>query len=207
MSQYRTYNINDVVVFRKTREQWGGLSNMAAGYSVKVNDVIVPTIEHLYQACRFPYHPEVQLAILNEPSPMTAKMISRKYNDHTRKDWNAVRFKIMRWCLEVKLSQNWESFGDLLRETENKPIVELTPKDKIWGAVKDGATLHGINALGRLLMEVRELYVKTNDYQRCIQPVLIPDFKLFDNYISLVCNDADLEEIAWSLQCEEECLA
>jgi ribA/ribD-fused uncharacterized protein len=207
VSQYRTYNFNDAVVFHKTREQWGGLSNMAANFSVKVNDVIIPTIEHLYQACRFPYHSQVQLAIICEPSPMTAKMISRKNLQQTRKDWDLVRFKIMRWCLEIKLSQNWESFSGLLRQTGDKPIVELAPKDKIWGAVREGNTLHGINALGRLLMDVRECYVKTNDYQRCIQPLSIPDFKLFDNPINLVCNDADWEEIEWSLQYAEECWA
>jgi hypothetical protein len=138
---------------------------------------------------------------------MTAKMISRKYLNDTRNDWNFVRFKIMQWCLEVKLSQNWETFGGLLKQTGNKPIVEFTPRDKIWGAIKEGNHLKGINALGRLLMQVRELYVKTNEYQRCIQPVSIPHFLLFGHPIELVCNDADWEEISWNLQCADECLA
>jgi ribA/ribD-fused uncharacterized protein len=179
---------------------------MAAGYSINVNDIIIPTVEHLYQACRFPYHPDIQNRIINEASPMTAKMISRQFSHLTRNDWSLSRFKIMHWCLKVKLSQNWKKFGDLLLETGNKPIVELAPKDKIWGAVKEGDLLTGVNALGRYLMDIRERYVVTNDYQHCIQPVSIPDFKLFGNFIGLVCNDTYSEEIEWSLNCSEECL-
>jgi hypothetical protein len=48
-------------------------------------------------------------------------------------------------------------------------------------------------------MDVRERYVKTNQYQRCVQPVFIPGFLLFHNQIALVCNDAVWEEIEWSL--------
>lgn len=192
----RKYNINDVVAFRKTTEAFGGLSNMAAGYSLNVNGIIIKSAEHLYQAMRFPYHPEIQSEILEEYSPMTAKMISKKYAaNYTRPDWDKVRFAIMKWVLEIKLSQNWNTFGSLLLETGNKPIVELTPKDKVWGAVLTGVTLEGTNALGRLLMQIREDYVKKNDYQRCISPLDIPAFFLYNNPIELVCNDVFYYEL------------
>jgi len=202
MRSSRIYSFPDSIVLRKTKDGFGGLSNMAAGFSLNINDIIIPTAEHLYQACRFPHHPQVQLDIINEPSPMTAKWISRKNIEHTRKDWDPVRFKIMQWVLEVKLSQNWETFGSLLMATEDKPIVEEAPRDKIWGAVRDGDTLTGTNALGRLLMLVREKYVKTGQYKRCVAPVDIPDFLLLGHPIGLVCNDNYHEEIRWSLSQE-----
>ena len=186
----RKYNIKDVVAFRKTTEAFGGLSNMAAGYSLNINGIIIKSAEHLYQAMRFPVNPEIQYEILEEYSPMTAKMISKKYAVKcTRPDWDKVRFAIMKWVLEIKLSQNWNTFGSLLLETGNKPIVELTPKDKVWGAVLTGNVLEGTNALGRLLMQIREDYVKKNDYQRCINPLDIPAFLLYNNHIEIVCND------------------
>ena len=202
MANIRTYDPVLSVVFHKTKAEFGGLSNMAAGYSVNINDVIIPTIEHLYQACRFPYQPQLQLDIISEPSPMKAKWIARAQISLSRQDWDHVRFKVMQWCLEVKLSQNWTTFGALLLSTENKPIVEWAPKDKVWGATEEGDQLVGTNALGRLLMYVRERYVKTNDYQRCIPPVSISDFLLFEHPIDMVCNEDYLQEIHWSLQKE-----
>jgi hypothetical protein len=202
MKGTRTYLQTDAIAFQKTTAEFGGLSNMAAGYSVNINDVIIPSAEHLYQACRFPDHLQIQLDIINEPNPMKAKWISRAKINNTRKDWDQVRFKIMQWVLEVKLSQNWDSFGKLLLDTNDKPIVELTPHDKVWGAVKDGENFVGVNALGRLLMYVRDRYVKTNDYQRCIQPLSIPDFLLFGHQIEMVCNENYQEEIRWSLSDE-----
>lgn len=195
----RVYKISECITFRKTTELFGGLSNMAAGYHVNINDVIFSSTEHLYQACRFPNHPDIQWDIYREHSPMKAKWIARANDTYTRSDWNKVRFSIMQWCLEIKLSQNWTTFGELLRSTGDKAIVEFTPKDKIWGATRHGDTYIGTNALGRLLMHVRNEFVHTNHYYRCIEPLNIPQFLLFGKPIGLVCNDYDEMETALSM--------
>ncbi len=194
----RVYKIADVISFRKTSEPFGGLSNMAAGFSLNINGTIIPTAEHLYQACRFPNNPEIQEAIISEPSPMKAKWISRKYIDHSRSDWNTVRVKIMKWCLRIKLSQNWEKFSEVLSQTENKPIVEFTHKDKLWGATQEGENYVGTNALGRLLMELREDFVKTQSHQHCVQPAPIENFCFLSVPIGIVCNDAYDAELFFS---------
>ena len=49
-----------------------------------------------------------------------AKMISRKYLNHTRQDWEEVKYSIMYWVLKVKLSQNYDKFSNALKETETK---------------------------------------------------------------------------------------
>ena len=72
--QVRTYERSRSVVFRKTREEFGGLSNMASGFPLEINGLRVLTSEALYQACRFPHLPEVQKQILEQASPMAAKM-------------------------------------------------------------------------------------------------------------------------------------
>lgn len=198
MGQIRTYKINEVISFRKTTEAFGGLSNMAAGYSLNVNGILVPTAEHLYQACRFPNNPEIQEAIILEASPMNAKLVSRKNTELSRKDWNDVRVKIMKWCLKIKLSQNWEKFSKILLETESKPIVEFTKKDKMWGATQEGDNYVGINALGRLLMGIREDYVKKNWLPYCIEPAPIDNFLLLSEPIDIVCNDAYMTEMQYS---------
>ena len=156
-SQTRTYNRDNSVSFRQTKERYGGLSNMAPGFPIVVNGIRIPTSEALYQACRFPNRPDVQRQIVRQRSPMTAKMKAKRFINDTRHDWDSVRVNVMRWCLRVKLAQNWTTFGRLLLSTGDAPIVEDSRKDAFWGAKRtDDGELVGTNALGRLLMELRE---------------------------------------------------
>lgn len=194
----RIYVRSECVVFRKTKEKFGGLSNMAAGFPLEVNGVRILTSEALYQACRFPHLPKVQQLIIGQISPMTAKMQSKPYRSQSRPDWFQVRVKIMRWCLRVKLAQNWSRFGELLLHTGDHPIVEESHKDDFWGAKPvDARTLVGTNALGRLLMELRE-NLKTSDQETltCVEPLQIPDFLLNDKPISVVTASGTRTSIA-----------
>ena len=136
-SQIRVYDPDVSIVFRKTNERFGGLSNMAPGFPLRVNGTQIRTSEALYQACRFPHMPDVQRRIIDESSPMTAKMRTKPFRSQSRPDWNSVRVKIMRWCLRVKLAQNWQRFGELLLATGERPIVEQSRKDDFWGAKRE----------------------------------------------------------------------
>ena len=190
-SQVRTYNRATSVVFLKTKERFGGLSNMAPGFPLRVNNVSIRTSEALYQACRFPHMPDVQRRIIDEYSPMTAKMRGKPYRKESRSDWENVRVRIMRWCLRVKLAQNRHDFGDLLLDTGARPIVEQSRKDDFWGTkVTEGGELVGMNVLGRLLMELRE-QLKGDEAEslRAVEPLPIPDFFLFETPIQRVCSD------------------
>ena len=183
--QIRTYHRSSAAVFLKTREKYGGLSNMAGGFPLVVNDVPIRTSEALYQACRFPHMPKVQHEIIAQRSPMTAKMKGRPHRSNSRPDWDAVRIKIMRWCLQVKLAQNWDKFSELLLETEDMPVVEHSRRDDFWGAKPiNGETLVGTNALGRLLMELRER-VKDEPRENLdyVAPLPIPEFLLYERPI------------------------
>ena len=186
----RTYVRREAVVFYKTKEDFGGLSNMASGYPLQINGVRILTAEALYQACRFPHLPDVQREIIEQHSPMTAKMKSKPHRKDSRPDWNEVRYKVMRWCLRVKLAQNYEEFGRLLLVTRNRPIVEQSRKDDYWGAKladERGETLIGQNVLGRLLMELREkLKEDLEGALKTVPPLGIPDFLLLSRPIEPV---------------------
>lgn len=187
----KVYDAEQSCIFRKTKEQFGGLSNMASGFPLRINNIIIPSSEALYQACRFPNLPDVQSRILNQRSPMTAKMVGKPFREDTRADWDDVRIKIMRWCLKVKLAQNYFEFGKLLESTFDKQIVEDSSKDDFWGALRDKSDsnkLIGVNALGRLLMEIRHFY---NEHRFSynmfvIEPLNIPNFLLFGRPIQAV---------------------
>ena len=186
--QTRTYRRKESVVFLKTDEPFGGLSNMAGGYPIHVNGVRILTSEALYQVCRFPHLPEVQKLIIGQVSPMTAKMRSKPYRKDSRPDWDQVRVRIMRWSLRMKLANNWNTFSALLLKTGERPIVEESRKDAFWGAkvVDDGDTLVGMNVLGRLLMELREqVKQQGRDAALDIAPPDIPQLLLFGRPIEV----------------------
>lgn len=186
--EHKLYNANECCVFRKTKELYGGLSNMASGFPLKVNGVQILTSEAIYQACRFPHLPDIQEKIIKEKSPMSAKMVGKPYRSNSRADWDDTRIKIMRWCLRVKLAQNFFEFGKLLESTSDRPIVEDSSKDDFWGAIRDKqdeSILKGTNALGRLLMELRQSYnEKRYSYEMfVVEPLNIPNFILFGQQI------------------------
>lgn len=190
-NQIRTYERNQSIVFLKTNEAFGGLSNMAGGFPLEVNGVPIRTSEALYQLCRFPHLPEVQQLIIEQASPMTAKMKSKPYRKDSRPDWERMRVSIMRWCLRVKLAQNWNSFSELLLKTDERPIIEESRRDDFWGAKpQDEQILIGQNVLGRLLMELREA-IKSSEKEKLllVEPLAIQDFLIngssVDNVIGL----------------------
>jgi type I restriction enzyme S subunit len=193
--QVRTYDRFESVVFLKTKAEFGGLSNMAAGFDLVVNGIHILTAEALYQACRFPHLPAVQLLILEQTSPMSAKMKSRPYRSESRHDWAQVRLGVMRWCLRVKLAQNWAPFSKLLLATADRAVVEESRRDDFWGAKPlDDRLLVGRNVLGRLLMELRsEIREGSLDSFSEIPPLAIPQFELAGRPIEAVSSTDGVE--------------
>ncbi|MXY38979.1 MAG: NADAR family protein [Rhodospirillaceae bacterium] len=153
---------------------------MAPGFPLRVNNVRIRTVEALYQACRFPHRSDVQHLILEQRSPMAAKMRSKPFRRESRPDWDVVRVGVMRWCIRVKLAQNWHKFSFVLKSTGDKPIVEESKKDTFWGArPENGGRLVGANVLGRLLMELRgELSGPEFASLHDVPALSIPDFLL-----------------------------
>lgn len=193
----REYKKEESCVFSSTKSDYGGLSNMCAGFNLQVNQINILTSEVLYQALRFPDYPDIQNLIINEKSPMTAKMVSKKHIDNTRSDWDNVKVDIMRWCLKVKLAQNFLKFGLLLESTNTKHIVEYSTKDEFWGVKsgKNSKTLIGINALGRLLMELRAEYNSENRFSMLIvEPLKIENFKIINREIEIIDERSRLAE-------------
>lgn len=160
-------------VFFRTKEQWGGFSNMCGGFPLTVGDIDVRSSEALYQALRYPHLPDVQRDILAEKSPMGSKFVSKRHTAETRPDWNEVRVQVMCYALTVKVSCHFDAMTALFNETGDRAIVERSRKDPFWGAILDESTgiLTGQNVLGRLLMLFRrDILVRGKEFRRGSAP-------------------------------------
>ena len=82
------------ITITKVKESSGWLSCMSA-YPVKYKKVQYKTCEALFQALRFKQHPDIQEEIINQKSPMGAKMKARKNKDLERKwiEWPIIPAK------------------------------------------------------------------------------------------------------------------
>lgn len=173
-SQIRVYDADQGAVFSRASEPHGLFGNMSGGYPLFIGDLEIPATESLYQALRFPDHPDIQSEILSEKNGFLAKKTAYRHLDKTREDWFAVNLKIMRFALQVKLCEHHEAISAALGKTKGLPIVERSNKDAFWGAKARGdGLLVGQNILGRLWMDIRMKLIDDPEY--CREGVAAPD--------------------------------
>ncbi|MBU1119529.1 NADAR family protein [Patescibacteria group bacterium] len=210
LGEKRVYVQNECVLIHKTNAQWGALSNMCRGFPILLpfngGNVVLPTSEVLYQMMRFPeliasdgsHYFQAHLA--KEVNPMKAKMITKPYRmQHNRPDWDYVRVRIMRWTLRMKWLCSLSRLGPFLLETGVAPIVEYSKRDDFWGAkpIKERpGLLLGYNALGRLLMELREgLWHRDNfHWFLYVEPPILPHFTYGERQILPLVYESGLEQ-------------
>lgn len=186
------YNRESSIVFRKTKEEFGGLSNMASGYPIVLDGIRVLSSEALYQSLKFT-DVNIQKLIISEVSPMTAKMVSKKYKQYIRSDWDEIKVSVMKWCLKIKLINNWGKFGTLLELTQDYEIVEESARDNFWGAIPISEDLlRGNNYLGRLLKQLRTEYKLVNENMNYVVPK-VSKYDLF--FMGKICQEVRIDII------------
>ncbi len=168
------YVKNEVVSFSDADDAFDGLSNMSCEYPVRINGLRMPSSEHLYQALKFPDHPSIQLKILEIPCPLRAKLFAQRKvrKSKIRSDWETVKLDVMVYCLRAKLITHWVKFGDLLRRTGHRDIVQMSSnQDTYWGVAGDESAFRGENHLGRLITMLRnEFSHRGNEPLRILVP-------------------------------------
>lgn len=124
---------------------------VGADGSIDVAKQTWPSVEHYYQAMKFPTDQEWQEKIRQTPTPAKAKVMGNDAGHALRGDWETVKKRVMKTGLVAKFQQN-PSLLALLQGTGDRKLVEVS-SDPYWGAGTKGK---GENQLGLLLAEVRE---------------------------------------------------
>lgn len=105
-----------------------------------------PTVEHYFQAQKFPGHTNLQKAILRAATPDDAKKLGKIKSSYFRLDWDEVKEMIMLEAIQAKFEQN-EDLAILLKSTGTALLKESTS----WKSGRNGK-----NRIGELLMIVRQ---------------------------------------------------
>jgi len=124
-----------------------------SSFAVEWKDRVWQTSEHAFQASRFfDIDDEVVEEIFNARSAHDSKKIIDKYRDKISSSHTEKHIKTMEDICWHKLQQHSYIQKKLL-QTENKEIVEDSPKDDFWGW---GPNRDGRNELGKIWMRLRE---------------------------------------------------
>ena len=111
-----------------------------------------PTVEHYYQAMKFPTEPAWQESIRRAPTAVRAKKMGVSPEHALRGDWDLIKDRVMKAALGEKFRQNPSILGEL-QATGEKPIVSVDTGDAYWG--NGGKKSKGANRLGVLMEEIR----------------------------------------------------
>ena len=133
--------------------------------SFEIDGITYPTAEHYMMAGKarvFNDH-EVLQEILQVSHPHDAKKLGRKVKNFTPDIWDQHKFDIVVKANYAKFSQNQE-LKTFLLNTNDRIIVEASPRDRIWGIGMGQSNekalnpnlWRGHNLLGYALMEVRD---------------------------------------------------
>ena len=121
--------------------------------SFVVDGVNWPTVEHYFQAQKFPGEEcaEHRERIRTAGSPQHAKKLGQSRAYPLRADWESAKEEIMLHALRCKFAQ--PKMRKILLRTKSRQLVEDSPFDSYWGRGRNGK---GKNRLGVLLMQVRD---------------------------------------------------
>ncbi len=106
---------------------------------------------------------EILAQILEVEPPHEAKKLGRKVQNFNPKIWDEHKFQVVVKGNLAKFSQD-EKLKSFLLKTNNRIIVEASPRDRIWGIGMGQSNekalnpnlWRGHNLLGYALMEVRD---------------------------------------------------
>jgi ribA/ribD-fused uncharacterized protein len=94
-------------------------------------------------------HADAKVAMAAASNEVEAWHVGRNFG--IRPDWDSVKVDVMRTAIRAKFKN--KPLQELLLSTRDFPLVQLKKDDKFWGSGKKG---HGLNMLGKLLMELRQ---------------------------------------------------
>jgi N-glycosidase YbiA len=137
------------IYFYSRSSQYGEFSNFSL-HGFELDGAWWPTVEHYFQAQKFPGTEQAEKIRLAE-KPAIAKRMGRSRKHVLRPDWEEVKDDVMRRAVRQKFESHPE-LRELLLATGDEELIENAPGDYYWGCGKTGT---GRNMLGKILMEVR----------------------------------------------------
>jgi ribA/ribD-fused uncharacterized protein len=152
-----------VIEFTKVELPYGWLGNMYAS-PIRYEEKVWRTSEAIFQALRF-QDEEIREIIRNEKSPMGAKMKAKPFKHQmTVQPMSEEDVENMRRVVRLKFDQNPELKTKLLRTGDHTIVENIGNRNGerhlFWGMKKVNGIWTGKNMMGRILMDLRSIYLE-----------------------------------------------
>ena len=148
---YSGFNNTAPIAFRISNKQIPAPDGKQYSNIGLLTKQIWPSVEHYFQAMKFPDVPAFQEEFLNVGTGIQARKIGNEPSYPIRGDWAQIKDRVMKGAVMAKFRQNLELLA-VLQGTGDR-IIEYVSADPYWGI---GKNRKGQNKLGLLLMEVRK---------------------------------------------------
>jgi len=116
-----------------------------------LEEKVWPTVEHYFQAQKFPADPTLQERVRAAKTALGAKRLGRTKTTAFRSDWETVKDEVMEKGIKAKFQQN-PVLATRLLDTGDYWLIEKSRSDSYWGSGPNGC---GLNKTGRILMKIR----------------------------------------------------
>lgn len=146
---------NELKFYGHRDEKYGWLSNL---YETEIwyNNKKWDSVESAYQFAKFK-DARIGNLVISMPDQkyvaMTGHLFNREAEKYYIEGWDLKKVAIMSKLLVIKFSNS--ALKKKLLDTKDRYLIENSKSDYVWGC---GAKGTGRNLLGKLLMEVRDLY-------------------------------------------------
>jgi len=140
----------ETLEFNSKSESYSELSNFHWS-PFTLEEKVWPTVEHYFQAQKFPADPALQEKVRNAKTALGAKRLGRSKTTAFRSDWDTVKDEVMEKGIKAKFRQNL-LLSTLLAGTGSAWLIEKSRSDSYWGSGPNGC---GLNKTGKILMRVR----------------------------------------------------
>jgi ribA/ribD-fused uncharacterized protein len=106
------------------------------------------------------FDPSMIPFIMAESKPLRIKELGRRISNFNQKEWDAVKYNIVRTGNYYKFKQN-PNLLKILLNSKPKILVEAAKNDSIWGIgynafnAPNDTSKWGLNLLGKALMDIR----------------------------------------------------
>jgi len=160
----------EVIYFSPKSKDFKELDNYYE-VGLDIDGKVWPTVEHYFQAAKFPTNAELQETIRKAKTAAKAKTLGRD-GSPVREDWETYRVEVMEKALREKFSDKNPEFKAKLLSTKDIPLLNES-QDNYWGI---GRKKIGSNTIGKLLMKIRaELRAQQggDPIKQVIEPTLI----------------------------------
>jgi len=150
VGNYKNKNKMETLEFNSKSAAYNELSNFHWS-PFTLEGKIWPTVEHFFQAQKFPADPHLQERVRSAKTALGAKRLGRTKTTAFRSDWETVKDTVMYTAIKAKFQQNPELLTRL-KDTGDVWLIEKSRSDSYWGSGPNGC---GLNKTGRILMKVR----------------------------------------------------